>query len=356
VTAPSATGFNAGSHLRGRLVPLGSRHSVRIYPRSTLIAAILIVILLALGVWTLTVGTIVLTWNEVVEALFGEGSDRNRLVVVGIRLPRWTSGVFVGACLGMSGSIFQSISRNILGSPDVIGFTTGAATGAIVEIVVRGGSGMSVAIAAFVSGLVTATVVYLLSRRGGVTGGFRLVLVGIGVGSVLASVNTLILARANIDVAFTAQQWLVGSLNAATWPQARLAMIGFVLLAPLVTLLARPATLIEMGDDLSQQLGVSVERVRRMLLFGGVGLAAIAVAVAGPIAFVALAAPQLVRRIVGTGGVHMLTSAFMGAALLVSADLAAQKLPFNVALPVGLMTGVIGGVYLLVLLTRVGDT
>lgn len=348
-------GFSPGLHLQGRVVQLGRHHNIVTHPRSILVGLVLFGMLLVVGVWMLTVGTIPLTLGEVFDALTGGGSDRNRMVVTGIRLPRLVGGVFVGACLGISGAIFQSLSRNVLGSPDVIGFTTGAATGAIIEIVVRQGVGMSVIVAAFASGLLTAVVVYLLSRRGGVTGGFRLVLVGIGVGSILGSLNTLLLARSDIDVAMTAQLWLVGSLNGATWQKAWLAVCGFLVLAPLMALLVRPANVIEMGDEVAQQLGIAVEPVRRALLFGGVGLAAVAVAVAGPIAFVALAAPQLVKRIVRTSGIHALLSALMGATLLVAADLAAQRLPFNVAFPVGLMTGVIGGVYLLILLTRVED-
>lgn len=350
-----ADGFSPGMHLQGRVVPLGRRHNIVTYPRSIVVGLVLFGILLIVGAWMLTVGTIHLTVGEVFDALTGSGSDRNRMVVTGIRLPRLVGGVFVGACLGISGALFQSLSRNVLGSPDVIGFTTGAATGAIIEIVVRHGSGLSVIVAAFTSGLATAVVVYLLSRRGGVSGGFRLVLVGIGVGSILGSLNTLFLARSDIDVAMTAQLWLVGSLNGTTWQQAWMAIGGFLVLAPIMVLLVRPANVIEMGDEVAQQLGISVEPVRRALLFGGVGLSSVAVAVAGPIAFVALAAPQLVKRVVRTSGIHALLSALMGATLLVVADLAAQSLPFNVAFPVGLMTGVIGGVYLLVLLTRVED-
>ncbi|WP_040164100.1 FecCD family ABC transporter permease [Microbacterium gorillae] len=327
--------------------------SLRVQPRLAIVSAVLLVLTAVLGVISLTVGTLAIPFGDVLATLFGDAPDvRTDRVVLGLRLPRTVTAIFAGAALGVSGAIFQSVSRNALGSPDVIGFTTGAATGAIVQIVVFRASALQVSIAAVVGGLLTAVVVYLLSRKAGVTGGFRLILVGIGVGAVLSAVNSLLLVTGDLDDATSANLWLAGSLCARTWMHALPVLIGTVVLIPIVALLARRATLMEMGDDLAQQLGIRVEPTRVGLMLLAVALAGLATGAAGPIAFVALAAPQLVTRLTRSRAVPVVSAAAMGAVLLVLADTVAQTLPINAALPIGRMTGIIGGIYLIWLLTR----
>lgn len=298
-------------------------------------------------------GTMDLSASEVLAALTGASdSPAQQAIVRDLRAPRVLTGVFAGAALGVSGAIFQSVSRNALGSPDVIGFTTGAATGAIAMIVVFGGNPVQVALAAIVGGVLTAVVVYTLSLKAGVTGGYRLVLTGIGVGGILSAINGLLLVRGDLDNAVNANLWLSGSLNARTWMHALPVLIGVLVILPWVSALAKKLTYLEMGDDLARQLGVNAERTRVTMTFLAVVLAGLATGAAGPIAFIALAAPQLVRRLTRSTALPVVSAAAMGAALLVLADLVSQSLPGSVVVPIGRMTGIVGGVYLIWLLTR----
>jgi ABC-type enterobactin transport system permease subunit len=327
--------------------------SLRVYPRAWLVAALLVLLASVLLAAEMLAGRMSLAPQQVVAVLLGQGDGGIvERIVLDIRLPRALAALFAGAALGVSGAVFQSISRNPLGSPDVIGFTTGAATGAIVQIVLFEQGAMQVALAAVSSGLLTAALVYLLSLRSGSTGGYRLVLVGVGVGAVLEALNGLLLVQGDLDNAMMANLWRAGSLDARSWGHVLPAAIGVAVLLPCVLALARRLEMIEMGDDLACQLGVAVERSRLTAIVCAVILAALATAAAGPIAFVALAAPQLAARLCGGGRLPLLGAAAMAACLLLFADLLAQSLPGRWTLPIGRMTGIVGGIYLMWLLTR----
>ncbi|NQB76537.1 FecCD family ABC transporter permease, partial [Pseudomonas aeruginosa] len=265
---------------------------------------------------------------------------------------RVLTACLVGAALGMAGAIFQSISRNPLGSPDVIGFTTGAASGAIVQIILFDAGPLATSLAALAAGLCTALAVVLLARRGATAGGYRLVLVGIGVGASLSGLNSLLLVTGNLDQAMYAQLWLAGSLNTRTWSHVVPAALGLLASVPLALYHGRRLEVLELGDASAAQLGVAVERVRLQMVLVAVGMTAIATAAAGPIAFIALAGPQLARRLTRSAGVPLLSGALMGAVLLLAADLLGQRLAYVANLPIGLMTGLLGGFYLLWLLLR----
>lgn len=338
-------------HLPAARVWRSGRYSLLLNPRLIAVGAALILAVMALGALALTFGTLKIAVGDVLQILLGNGSGVSERVVMNIRLPRVLTGIFAGAALGASGAVFQSISRNALGSPDVIGFTTGAATGAIAQIILFDGTPSQIAVSAVVTGLLTAAIVYLLSsNRGG--GGYRLVLTGIGVGAVLGALNGLMLVKGNLDDAISANLWLAGSLNARSWTHVWPVLCGVALVVPALALAGRSLTMIEMGDDLARQLGIRVESTRLTAVFLAVLLAALATAAAGPIAFVALAAPQLHARLASTSNLAVLGSAAMGALLLILADLVTQALPIGFTVPIGRMTGVIGGVYLIWLLTR----
>lgn len=327
--------------------------SLSIETRPTLITLALLLLAAALAVVAMTIGRIPLATGDVLAIIFGQSPGGSaEQVVLNVRLPRMLTGLFVGAALGASGAVFQSISRNALGSPDIIGFTTGSATGALAQIVVFGGSGLLVAASAMGGGVITALVVYALSVKAGSTSSYRLVLIGIGVGAVLTALNGLMLVKGNLDDAIAANLWMAGSLNARTWMHAWPVTIGTLTILPILALLARPLALMEMGDDVARQLGVNVELVRVSAMILAVLLASLATGSAGPVAFVALAAPQLVRRLVGHGQLAIIGSAAMGALLLVLADLVSQLAPLGIVVPIGRMTGLVGGLYLVWLLTR----
>lgn len=322
-------------------------------PRTVLMGIALAAATALLGVLAMQTGTISFTFAEVMAAVFGlSDNPQAGLVIQRIRLPRTVTAIGVGLCLGAAGATFQSISRNPLGSPDIIGFTTGAATGAVAQIILFNAGPAATALAAIAGGLLAAAVVYALSVRGGVSGGFRLILVGIGVGAMLGAVNTVLLLKGNEDLALQAQMWLSGSLAARTWEHAVPVAVAVVLLLPVLLVQGRSLGLLEMGDDVARALGVRVEASRLATMAAAVGLTAVATAAVGPIAFVALAAPQLAARLTRSVQVPMGTGALMGAALMVACDLLTQRLPIAVHVPIGLMTGLVGGCYLLWLVTR----
>ncbi len=322
-------------------------------PKDIIIAFLLFLLMISLAFFALITGKFPIEFSTLIDIVVGqsEGGIKEK-IVMDIRLPRLLTAMGVGAALGISGAIFQSISRNVLGSPDVIGFTTGAATGALLQIIIFNGTVVDIAISTLIGGMATALIVYLLSLKNDVMSGYTMILIGIGVGAILHAFNGLLLVKGNIDNAIMANLWLAGSLNARTWQHVYPTFIGLLILVPLIIFYAKSLTLMEMGDDMAQQLGVHVGRVRWVMIFSAVLLASLATASAGPIAFVALAAPQLVIRLSHSGKLPIVGSALMGALLLLSADVLSQSLPINITMPVGLMTGVIGGLYLLWLLTR----
>lgn len=328
------------------------RVTLRVERRAVVVALVLLGVALAAGLMGLLLGDYPLTVWQAIDALRGGGTDPlARFFVQEQRAPRVVAALLVGAALGASGSIFQSLSANPLGSPDVIGFTVGAATGALVQIVVFDGGPAAVAVGAVAGGFATAFVVYLLAWREGLAG-FRLVLVGIGVAAVLQGINSLLIVKASLAAAQTAAQWLAGSFNGTDWSEALIVLCACAVLLPAALVLARPLGVMATGDDLATGLGVRVERRRLELVIVGVALVSLAVATAGPIAFVALAAPQLARRLTRIGGIGLGTAALMGAVLVLVSDIVAQRVFAPTQLPVGVVTGTLGGVYLIWLLAR----
>ncbi|WP_394814889.1 FecCD family ABC transporter permease [Streptomyces millisiae] len=315
------------------------------------LAAGAVLLLLALGVAVLLVGTgdYPMTPAEVLRTLAGNGTRIQEFVVTELRLPRVLVGLLVGLALGVAGAVFQSVSRNPLGSPDVVGFGQGSAAGALTTIVLLSGGGLAVAAGSVVGGLATGVAVYLLAWRGGVHG-YRLVLVGIGVAAVLSAVNGYLLTRADIADAARAVLWLTGSLDGRDWAQFWPLLVACGLLLPPVLALGRPLRMLELGDETAAALGVRVQRTRLLAVLAAVLLTASATAAAGPVAFVALASPQLARRLTRAAGPNALPAGLMGALLTVAADLLAQWAFADRQLPVGAVTGVLGGGYLLWLL------
>ncbi|WP_121066352.1 FecCD family ABC transporter permease [Chachezhania antarctica] len=305
------------------------------------------------GLVLLGIGTISFSPAQIVAGLTGDANEPMATrIIQRLRLPRVLTALCVGGALGAAGAVFQSLSRNPLGSPDVIGFTTGAATGAIAAIILFQSSPSQIALAAVGSGLVTAFVVLALARHGRAGGGYRLILVGIGTGSVLTGINTMLMVKGGLDQAMQAQIWLAGSLNGRSWSHVLPAVAGLALFLPVLILNARRLALMEMGADMALQLGIRVGRTRLLVVLAAVGLTSVATASTGPIAFVALAGPQIARRLTRSPDVPIGSGAIMGAVLLLAADLLSQITPLRLSLPIGLSTGFLGGLYLLAVLLR----
>ena len=352
--ATAATPANRSARRRGR--DLGGRPvltvrgpvSAQVPWRVLILNVALVVLIAALAFWGMLQGDYKIAPEKMIPALLGEGKQIT-VAFAQQRAARIVAALLVGAALGLSGAIFQVISGNALGSPDIIGFTNGAATGALLQIIVFNSGPVEVALGAVVGGLATSVLVWLLTRRTGLHG-FRLVLVGIGVGSTLAAFNSLLVVRASLTQAQTAASWLAGSLNDITWERTY-ALLGLLfVVTPLLLMLVRPLGAIRFGDQVASGLGVSVNAYRVAALFIGVLLVSLATATTGPIAFVALAAPHIAKTLARSGGVGFTSAALMGALMVLGSDLIGRFAVPGRIIQVGVVTGAIGGLYLIYLI------
>lgn len=339
---------------RGLLV-LRDRHdrlSATVRVRTLVVVAALVAVALVLGATSLAAGTYAVPLPDLFAALTGQADRATTMVVVEWRLPRVVTALAFGAAMGVSGALFQSLTHNPLGSPDVIGFQFGAATGALIVILLIGTGPAGVTTGALVGGALTGTLIYTLAFRHGITGA-RFVVVGIAVSSMLVAVNQWLILRADLDEGQAAMAWTLGSLADIGWSQLALALPIVAVLLIAAAALSRPVRLLEMRDDAATALGVDAERTRALMLLIGVALIAVPTAVAGPVTFVALASPHLARRLCRAPGTAIVPSAATGALVLLSADVAVQRIPTPSVLPVGIATLSLGGLYLLWLLGRV---
>lgn len=328
--------------------------AVRIDARAVVVTTGLLVLVITLALWGLTLGSFPLTVPEVVQAIFGGGDDAARKVVLEWRGPRSLAAIVFGALLGISGAIFQSLTRNPLGSPDIIGFNAGSYTGVVFVLMLGLGGYAATVAGALVGGLVAAALVYLFAFRQGVSG-MRLILVGIAMSAFLGGINQWFVVRADVDEALRAAVWGAGSLKLADTGAIGLGAIALALVAVVLPLAQQRMRRLELGDDTAAALGIGVEQTKAMLVVLGVATTAVVTASAGPIAFVALAAPQIGRRLRGRGtSVDVVSSALVGSLVLLSADLLAQHALPGVQLPVGAVTVCVGGAYLLWLLVVEG--
>jgi len=310
----------------------------------------------------LSVGDFPIPLGDVVRTLLGGGDAGQRFVVMELRLPQTAVAVGVGAALGLAGALTQTLARNPLASPDILGITEGAAFGAVLVIVASGASGygggliagrlqeLGLPLAAFGGAIVTALALYAFSWRRGLDMQ-RLVLVGIGLGAALSAGTSYLLVNARIQDAASAQVWLSGSLTARGWEHGRPVLLTLVVLAPLAMLLVRSLNAMLLGDDAARGLGVRLQLTQLGCLVVAVGLTSVSVAAVGPLEFVAFVVPQVALRLTGGSRPPVLASMVAGAILVVGADLVTRAvLPF--ALPAGIVTAAIGAPYLIWLLAR----
>lgn len=311
------------------------------------------VVALLLGivtVSTLTLGEMNIALGDTVRALFGMGEPGIVLVVREWRLPRALLGMMVGAMLALSGALFQIITRNPLGSPDILGFSTGAFTGVLLVMNAGAVSVLALTGSAFAGGLAAAVLVFALSSRSGVRG-FALVVTGIAVTAMLSAINTVIVLRSDDLVALSAAIWATGSLNGVDERWVIPALLALAVTGVLAAGMSRALVAYELGDDRAATLGARPNATRWGAMILGVALISVATAITGPIAFVALAAPQIARRVWRTGTIPLGASALTGALLLCLSDLISARLFAPTLIPTGLVTVSIGGIYLAWLLT-----
>ncbi|MBD3544071.1 iron chelate uptake ABC transporter family permease subunit [Streptomyces californicus] len=316
-----------------------------------LAAAAFLVFCLSIGV-----GDFPIALTRVVATLFGQGEQVDEFVIMDLRLPRALAGLIVGLALGVSGAITQSVARNPLASPDILGITSGAGAVAVFLVTTTGGTAAAVtgsvglSAAALLGGLGTGLLVYFLAWRRGIDG-FRLILIGISVTAMMQAITTWLLTSADIRDVARAQVWLVGSLDNRSWGEVEVAFWGTLVLLVAVALVAFPFKPMHLGDDVAAGLGVRFGRVRGVLLLCAVLLAAVGVSAAGPVPFVALVAPQVAMRLGRWPTPPLIASGLVGALLLIGSDLLARTV-LPIGLPVGVVTAVIGGPFLVHLLVR----
>ncbi|MCC6437332.1 MAG: iron chelate uptake ABC transporter family permease subunit [Acidimicrobiales bacterium] len=312
--------------------------------RSVIVCTAVAVAVVVMSVLALTTGSYQISVSQVVSALTGGETGLVHDIVVEWRLPRIAAALVFGSALGVSGAIFQSMLRNPLADPGIIGFSQGSYTGALIVILVVNGSYLQLVGGAVLGGMATAVLVYVLAYRRGVQG-FRLIIVGIGVSAMLGSLNTWLMLKASLEQAMAAAAWGAGSLNGVSWDQVAIGgtVIGALLLP--AGILSGPMRQMELGDDAAASLGVRVAATRLALVVVGVALTATVTAASGPIAFISLVAPQIARRLARTAGITLVPAAFVGALLCLTADYIAQHIA-PTPLPVGIVTVVLGGGYL----------
>ncbi|GGT36991.1 FecCD family ABC transporter permease [Streptomyces purpureus] len=341
---------------RGRVRPGGygvvraGRGSFLLHRRAAVVAGALAVVLAAGSVAYLCAGERFVAPGDVLDVLLGRPSSAE-LVVGTLRLPRLVVGLLVGAAFGVAGALIQTVARNPLASPDIIGISQGAGALTVGAMTFGVTSFAVLPYLSVIGGIAAAALVYVFAWRGGLHA-TRFVLIGIGFAIALRSVTTLFMTKGDYLVAQQAQIWMTGSLNGRGWDEA--APLGWVLLAllPAVAWAARAQRNVTLDDDTATGLGVRLGRVRLGLVLLGVVLASVATGVAGPVDFVALLAPQVARRLTRTAQIPLLGSALMGAVIVVLADLLGRRLFAPTELPVGVLTAAVGAPYLIWLIIR----
>jgi iron complex transport system permease protein len=281
--------------------------------------------------------------------------ESTAVILFELRIPRVLLGVTVGGALAASGAVFQALFRNPMADPAIVGVSSGAALGAVAVILAGGGvlaGGLAVPVAAFVGALGVAFLVYRLARIGPAVQVATLLLAGIAVAAVVSAVISLTMSLAGEQIR-SIYFWLLGGLAGRGWDtlMAALPLIGLGVAAALVSV--RDLNLLALGEERAAQLGVEVERFKRLSMATGALLAGAAVSVAGVIGFIGLVTPHILRLLIGADHRRLIPASLVGgAALMVLADLVARTVLAPEEVPVGAVTALLGGPFFLYLLRR----
>lgn len=332
------------------MLTFGTRVAVPISSVAVVTALVLLTLTVAVSLATVSMGRLGIALPDLLPALRGESQGKDTFVLERLRGPRLVVGLGTGAALGLSGALFQSVTRNPLGSPDVIGLAAGAGAGASIAALLLPHV-VPVSVGALAGGVLAMALVYVSTGSGFRNPG-RLVVAGIGVAAMATAVTQYVVYVVERDKAAALTAYVNGSLAARSWDDAATIWLVLLLAAPFLALLSQHLRLSEMGDELAGALGSNPARTNTAAIVLSIVLCSAAVSVAGPIAFIALTAPQIARRLTRGTGPHLVLAALVGALLLALADLCAQQAPMFTNLPVGIYTMAIGGVYLGYLLSR----
>ena len=316
--------------------------------RMRVVTITLVLAVVAAGV-ALSIGDYALSPDRLWQTLTGSGTRIEQYVVFQVRAPRTAMALVTGAALGIAGALLQSYLGNPLASPDLLGISGGSGFAAVFTILALGTTGPVLALSAFVGGAVVA-VVLMIAGRALRDGGFRLILAGIGISFLTASAIDFLMVRAKVEEARTALLWLTGSLSSTPLWQVLTVLAVLIASIPALVAAARWLPITQLGPETASGLGVRSERVRWVIVGVAVLLTAATCAFVGPIGFIALCAPAIARPLLGHGAVGVATSGALGAVLLLVADLLAQFAIPGLSMPVGVVTGAVGAVFLLWLL------
>jgi len=286
--------------------------------------------------------------STVIRVLSGEQIQGATFTIATLRLPRMLCGLLAGLAFGISGNTFQTMLRNPLASPDIIGISPGSSIAAVFCILGLHMSGSGVSIAAVISGILVSTLIYVLSKGSGLSGS-RLILIGIGMQAMINALISYLLAKASQHDVSTALRWLSGSLNGMRIEDVPTLFIVVIIFGIIILCLTKQLQILELGDEFATTLGIKINLIRIMLILSSVFLIAFATSITGPIAFVAFLSGPIASRLVGPGAPNVLGSGLVGALLVLGADMIGQFV-FSTRFPVGVVTGILGAPYMLFLL------
>lgn len=313
--------------------------------------SILAVISLLLCGTMLMLGNTIYPVSDVIRVLLGEDVKGANFAVGTIRLPRMLAGAFAGFAFGVGGFVFQTMLRNPLANPNVIGITAGSSAAAVFCIVVLQASNTMISIASVIGGLVTVLIIYVLAKGASFSIG-RLILIGIGIQAMLNAFISYLMMIANTSDIPAALRWLSGSLNGSKLETTYPLIIAVLVITPFLLYFSKQLSMLELGEQAATSLGVDTNKTRIALIVGAVIMLALATATTGPIAFVAFLAGPIAKRLVGASFSNLIPAGLIGVILVLAADLIGQ-FAFTVRYPVGVITGIIGAPYLIYLLIRI---
>ncbi|MFC4321756.1 FecCD family ABC transporter permease [Litchfieldia salsa] len=312
--------------------------------------SILTLLAFALCCTMLMLGNTIYPVQDVIRVLLGEEVKGATFTIGTLRFPRMVAGLFAGFAFGVSGYVFQTMLRNPLANPNVIGITAGSSAAAVFCIIVLHASHAFVSVASVIGGLATVFIIFLLSKGSSFSIG-RLILIGIGIQAMLNAVISYLLLIGKQQDLPTAMRWLSGSLNGSKMENLYPLIITVLILLPIIIALGKRLDILELGEQAATSLGIDTDKTRLILLISSVLIIALATATTGPIAFVAFLAGPIANRLVGVGFSNIIPAGLVGIILVLASDLIGQ-FAFVTRYPVGVITGILGAPYLIYLLIR----
>ncbi|MGY4691702.1 FecCD family ABC transporter permease [Salibacterium sp. K-3] len=318
--------------------------------RWLLITGLLVLLSFTLCCAMLLLGSTYYPVPEVIQALAGETTGSVSFAVQTIRLPRMLAGLFAGFAFGIAGNTFQTMLRNPLANPDILGITAGSSVAALFCILILQTSDTAASIVSVISGLGTVVLIYILSKGTSFSIG-RLIIVGIGIQAMLNALISYLLMEGGQEDLPSALQWINGSLNGAQMDSLLPLLITVLICAPVTAVLGKHLNILELGEQSALSLGLNTDRTRILLILSSVCMIAVATSVTGPISFVAFLSGPIAKRLTGAGGSNVIPAGLVGVNLVLGADLLGQ-FAFSTRFPAGIITGVLGAPFLLYLLIR----